>query len=298
MIPREFDYVCPSSLEEVFAALREQPGDAKLLAGGHSLLPLMKLRLASPELLIDLSGVPGLRGVRDGGDFLSVGAMTTYSDVIDDPLVQRHCRPLAEVAGCVGDPQVRHRGTIGGALAHGDGAGDVPTLALALDAELVARGPVGSRVISASDFFIGWFQTALAEDEVLTEIRVPKLNEPWGFDYQKFTVSEQGWAIVGSCALVRCENGRISDARVSLTNMAPAPVRARETERLLVSAPARDDVLSLAAEAAPVGTEPGSDLTADADYRRHLAQVLTMRALDRALASSRGEFSGSGMPAR
>ena len=171
MIPREFDYVCPSSLEEVFAALRAQPEDAKLLAGGHSLLPLMKLRLASPALLVDLSGVPGLRGVRDDGDFLTVGAMTTYIDVIDDPLVRRHCRPLAEVAGCVGDPQVRHRGTIGGAIAHGDGAGDVPTLALALEAELVIQGPSGTRVVSASDFFIGWFQTALAEDEIITAIR-------------------------------------------------------------------------------------------------------------------------------
>lgn len=285
MIPREFDYVRPASLEEVFAALRAQPEDAKLLAGGHSLLPLMKLRLASPGLLVDLSGVPGLRGVRDDGDYLTIGAMTTYIDVIDDPLVRRHCRPVAEVAGCVGDPQVRHRGTIGGALAHGDGAGDVPALALALDAELVARGPEGSRVIPASNFFIGWFQTALADDEVLTGVRVPKLDESWGFDYQKFTVSEQGWAIVGSCALVRCENDWISDARVSLTNMAPAPVRARETERLLVSGPARDDVLNLAAEAAPAGTEPGSDLTADADYRRHLARVLTRRALGRALAS-------------
>jgi carbon-monoxide dehydrogenase medium subunit len=288
MIPREFDYVCPSSIEEVFAALRAQPEDAKLLAGGHSLLPLMKLRLASPALLVDLSGVPGLRGVRDDGDFLTVGAMTTYIDVIDDPLVRRHCRPLAAVAGCVGDPQVRHRGTIGGALAHGDGAGDVPSLALALEVELVVRGPAGSRVISASDFFIGWFQTAIAEDEVLTEVRVPKLDKSWGFDYQKFTVSEQGWAIVGSCALVRRQDDRISDARVSLTNMAPVPVRARDTERLLVSAPVRDDVLSLAAEAAPVGTEPGSDLTGDADYRRHLARVLTRRALDRALASQRG----------
>lgn len=285
MIPREFDYVCPSSLEEVFAALRAQPDEAKLLAGGHSLLPLMKLRLASPALLVDLSGVPGLRGVRDDGEFLTLGAMTTYIDVIDNPLVRRHCRALAEVSARVGDPQVRHRGTIGGALAHGDGAGDVPSLALALDVELVAAGPDGSRVIPASEFFIGWFQTALAQDEVLTEIRVPKLDESWGFDYQKFSVSEQGWAIVGSCALVRRQDDRISDARVSLTNMAPAPVRAKETERLLVYAPARDDVLSVAAEAAPAGTEPGSDITADADYRRHLARVLTRRALDRALAS-------------
>jgi carbon-monoxide dehydrogenase medium subunit len=285
VIPREFDYVRPSSLEEVFAALRERPEDAKLLAGGHSLLPLMKLRLASPGLLVDLSGVPGLRGVRDEGDYLAIGAMTTYIDVIDDPLVRRHCRPLAAVAGCVGDPQVRHRGTIGGAIAHGDGAGDVPTLALGLETELVIQGSAGARVVSASDFFIGWFQTALADDEVLTEIRVPKLDESWGFDYQKFTVSEQGWAIVGACVLMRSEDDRIVDARVSLTNMAPAPVRARETERLLVSAPAvSDDMLGLAAAAAPDGTEPGSDLTGDADYRRHLAQVLTRRALDRALA--------------
>jgi aerobic carbon-monoxide dehydrogenase medium subunit len=285
MIPREFDYVCPSSLEEVFAALRERPEDAKLLAGGHSLLPLMKLRLASPALLVDLSGVPGLRGVRDAGDYLAVGAMTTYIEAIDDPLVRRHCRPLAAVAGCVGDPQVRHRGTIGGAIAHGDGAGDVPTLALALSAELVIEGPSGTRVVPASDFFIGWFQTALAEDEVLTEVRVPKLDESWGFDYQKFTVSEQGWAIVGACVLVRADGDQITDARCGLTNMAPAPVRARETERLLMSAPAvSDDLLALAADAAPTGTEPGSDLTGDADYRRHLARVLTRRALDRALA--------------
>ncbi|MGH3168045.1 MAG: FAD binding domain-containing protein [Trebonia sp.] len=150
-------------------------------------------------------------------------------------------------------------------------------------AELVVRGPSGTRVVPASDFFIGWFQTALAEDEVLTKIRVPKLDESWGFDYQKFTVSEQGWAIVGARALVRREGDRITDARISLTNMAPAPVRARETERLLLGARINEDVLAQAAEAAPAGTEPGSDLTADADYRRHLAQVLTKRALDRSL---------------
>jgi carbon-monoxide dehydrogenase medium subunit len=288
MIPRAFEYACPASLEEVYALLSANGDDAKLLAGGHSLLPLMKLRLASPALLVDLSAVPGLRGIRDDGDILSVGAMTRYVDVIESPLVRRHCPILATVAATVGDPQVRHRGTIGGALAHSDGAGDLPSLALALDADLVARGPDGHRTIPASEFFIGWFQTALGEEEVLTEVRFPKLGASWGADYQKFTVSEQGWAVVGSCALVRREDGQITDARVSLTNMAPAPIRARETERLLLSASAGPASLSAAASAAAVSSEPPSDLLGDADYRRHLAEVLTLRALEGALGSPRG----------
>ena len=285
MIPRGFDYICPSSLQEVLAALSHEGDEAKLLAGGHSLLPLMKLRLASPALLIDLASVPGLRGVRDDGGFLSVGAMTTYSDITDSPAVRQHCRILAGVSACVGDPQVRHRGTIGGALAHADAAGDLASLALALEADLVAHGPDGPRTIPAHEFFLGWFETALAGNEVLTEIRVPKLGGSWGCDYQKFSLSEQGWAIVGCCALVRRERDRIAEARVSLTNMGPAPVRARETERLLASAPADSGALTLAAGAAAVGTEPASDLNGDAAYRRHLARVLTRRALERALAA-------------
>ncbi|MGI8575735.1 MAG: FAD binding domain-containing protein, partial [Egibacteraceae bacterium] len=216
MIPAAFDYVRAGSVDEAVGLLGEHGDEAKLLAGGHSLLPLMRLRLASPGVVVDLGRIDELRGVREQGDELAIGAMTTHYQLTKDPLIAEHCPILAAVTETVGDPQVRHRGTLGGAAAHGDAAGDQPTTLLALDATMVAQGPDGRREIAAADFFTGVFETALAEDEVLVEIRVPKVTD-WGYDYQKFNRVGPAWAIVGVAALVRRENGGIAEARVALT---------------------------------------------------------------------------------
>jgi len=277
MIPAAFEYVRAGSVDEAVSALTEHGDEAKLLAGGHSLLPMMRLRLAVPEVLIDLGRIAELRGVRDDGDMLAIGAATTHHDVMSDPLVRQHCGVLADVTGTIGDNQVRHRGTIGGGLAHGDSAGDLPTVLLALDGEVVAQGPNGRRTIAAADLFEDYLATALAADEVLVEVRVPKLDGSWGWDYQKFQRNAQAWAIVGSLALVRRSNGSIEQARVGLTHMGTVPVRAGATEQALVGAGV--DTIPDAADSAADGTSPPSDLNADAAFRQHLARVLTKRSL-------------------
>ena len=286
MIPAAFDYVRVSSVDEAVQALAQHGEDAKVLAGGHSLLPLMRLRLAYPSMLVDIGRVEEMRGVRDDGDHLVIGAATTHVDVIHDDLINRHCGIIAETVSQVGDPQVRNRGTFGGGLAHGDAAGDMPALALALDAEFIVHGPSGRRTIPAGEFFVDYLQTALNADEVLVEIRVPKLDDSWGFSYQKFHRVAQAWAIVGSCALVRRDNGSIAEARIGLTHMGTTPVRAAASEQALAGAP-RDAVAS-AAEHAADGTTPPEDLNARADYRRHLARVLTRRAVEAALGAPAG----------
>jgi aerobic carbon-monoxide dehydrogenase medium subunit len=281
VIPASFEYVRAGSVEEAIGALQEHGDEAKLLAGGHSLLPLMKLRLAAPEVLVDLGRVRELTGVRETDDGrLAIGAMTRHQDVMDDPLVREHCGVLAEVTAVVGDAQVRHRGTIGGALAHGDSASDLPGVLLALEGTVVAQGPAGEREIAASDFFVDFLTTALAEDEVVTEVRVPKLDGSWGWRYEKFSRVAQAWAIVGSLALVRRSNGTIDDARVTLTNMGTVPVRASGAEEALRGG--SSDAIADAAAQAAEGTAPASDLNATADFRRHLARVLTRRALEAA----------------
>lgn len=281
MIPAAFDYVRVSSVDEAVSALGEHGDEAKVLAGGHSLLPLMKLRLAYPSVLVDVGRVSELQGVREDGDHLVIGAATPHYKVVEDPLVQQHCGILSEATATVGDPQVRHRGTIGGALAHGDAAGDLPAVALALDAELVVRGSGGNRTIAASDFFTDYLETALEPDELLVEVRVPKLGPGWGFAYEKFSRVAQAWAIVGSCAVVRREAGSIAEARIGLTHMGTTPVRASATEQALAGA-SGEDALAAAATKAADGTNPPGDLSAQPDYRRHLAQVLTRRALTKA----------------
>lgn len=282
MIPASFDYVRAGSLDEAVSALAEHGDDAKVLAGGHSLLPLMKLRLAAPEVLVDVGRLDDLRGVRDDGDHLAIGALTRHVEVIADDLVRRHCGLVADVTATIGDPQVRHRGTIGGAVAHGDAAGDLPAVMLALEATMVAQGPSGSREIAAADFFEDYLETALAADEVLTEVRVPKLDDGWGWDYQKFTRVAQAWAIVGSCALVKRSNGTIEEARVGLTHMGSVPLRASATEQALAGA--STDAIADAATQAADGIEPHGDLNATPEFRAHLARVLTRRALEAATA--------------
>ncbi len=279
MIPAKFDYVRPSSLGEAVQALAQGGDDAKALAGGQSLLPLLRLRLAYPELLVDLGALDELRGVRDTGDALEIGALTTHYSVTRDPLIREHCGLLAAAASTVADPAVRHRGTLGGSLSHADPAGDLPAVIAALDATLLASGPDGERSIAAADFFVDYLTTALRPGEILTAVRVPKLGSDWGYRYEKFHVTAQDWAIVGVAALARRANGHVAEARIGLTNMATVPVRARATEEAVAGAEATRAALTAAAGHADEGASPPDDLRAAADYRRHLARVLTGRAL-------------------
>ncbi len=278
MIPAQFDYVAPSTLEEALEALRNGGDDAKIIAGGQSLLPVLRMRLNAPDLVIDLGNIEALRGVRDDGDAIVIGAMTTHHDVQHDPLVREHALLLSKAETEVADPQVRHRGTFGGALAHADPAGDLGAPALALDAQFVVAGSGGTRTIEAADFFVDLFTTAMDELEILTEIRIPK-RSGWGAHYEKFVRVAHQWPIVAVAAAVKVDGGTISEARVGLTNMGSTPLRARAVEEALVGQPATDDAVRAAAASAAEGTNPPSDLNGDADYRRHLATVLTRRAV-------------------
>jgi carbon-monoxide dehydrogenase medium subunit len=278
MIPADFDYVAPTTLAEAVAALGAAGEDAKILAGGQSLIPVLRLRLAFPTTLVDLSRVAELRGVSENGSTLVIGAMTKHSDVIDDPLVQAHAPLLAAATSTVADPAVRHRGTFGGALAHADPAGDLAAVALALDAELVAEGPGGRRTIAAKDFFVDYLETSLSPDEILAAVRIPKLAGTWGARYEKFNRVAQAWAIVGVAAAVRMEGGAIAEARIGLTNMGSTPVRASAAEAALVGATDKAAVTAACASVAD-GLTPPSDLGGQADYRAHLARVLTARAV-------------------
>ncbi|MFI9244599.1 FAD binding domain-containing protein [Streptomyces sp. NPDC053086] len=277
MIPPAFDYARPSSVDEAVRTLADAGEEGKVLAGGQSLLPLLRMRLAFPELVVDVGRVPELRGVREDGDTLVIGAMTTHHEVVHDPLVRRHAGLLAEATATVADPAVRHRGTLGGSLAHADPAGDLPAVALALDAELVVAGPGGRRTVPVRDFFVDYLQPALAPDELLVEVRIPK-TDGWSFHYEKFHPVAQSWAIVGVAALVRRDDGRIAEARIGLTNMGPTPLRAPAAEEALSGADGPEAVARAAAAAAE-GTRPAQDLSASPEYRQHLARVLTRRAV-------------------
>ncbi len=278
MIPAQFDYVAPTSIAEAVTALGEAGEDAKILAGGQSLIPVLRLRLAFPTVLVDLGKVDELRGVSEDGGSIVIGAMTRHSDVLEDPLVKQYAGLLAEATATVADPAVRHRGTFGGALAHADPAGDLAAVALALDAELVAEGPGGRRTIAAKDFFLDYLETALSPDEILAAVRIPKLEGSWSYRYEKFNRVAQAWAIVGVAAAVRMDGGAVAESRIGLTNMGSVPVRASAVESALAGA---SDLAAVraAAQSAADGTNPPSDLGAKADYRQHLAKVLTGRAV-------------------
>ncbi|MEU6372336.1 xanthine dehydrogenase family protein subunit M [Streptomyces sp. NPDC046909] len=277
MIPPAFEYARPADVDEAVRALAGAGEDAKVLAGGQSLLPLLRLRLAFPELVVDVGRIPELRGVREDGNTLVIGALTTHHEVIRDPLVRRHAGLLAAATATVADPAVRHRGTLGGSLAHADPAGDLPAVVLALDAELVTQGPRGRRTVPARQFFVDYLQSALEPDELLVEVRVPKADG-WGFHYEKFHRVAQSWAMVGVAALVRRDDGHIAEARVGLTNMGTTPLRATATEEALTGA-GDTDAVARAAESAAVGTQPSRDVSASPEYRAHLARVLTKRAV-------------------
>lgn len=279
MIPAAFEYVRPGSVAEAVSALGEAGDDAKVMAGGQSLIPVLRLRLAYPSTVVDLGGIDELRGVRDDGDAILIGAMTTHAAVIEDELVRQHAPLLAQATSTVADPQVRHRGTFGGALAHADPAGDLGAVALALDAEFQISGPNGSRSVGARDFFQDYLTTALDDGEILTAIRVPKLGPGWSSHYEKFNRVAQAWAIVGVAAVVKRSNGSIESARIGLTNMGSTPLRADAVEQALAGADASGEAIAAAAAHAAEGTAPPNDLSGKADYREHLVQVLTKRAV-------------------
>jgi aerobic carbon-monoxide dehydrogenase medium subunit len=278
MIPAQFDYVAPATVGEALTALAQGGDDAKIIAGGQSLLPVLRMRLNAPEIVIDLGRIESLRGVRDDGDAIVIGAMTTHADVLTNPLVRENAFVIIKAAEQLADPQVRHRGTFGGALAHADPAGDLGAPCLALDAEFVIAGPGGTRTVAAEDFFVDLFTTAIEEGEILTEVRIPK-RPGWGAHYEKFVRVAHQWPIVAVAAAVKVDGNTISEARVGLTNMGSTPLRARSVEAALVGRPATDEAVRAAAASAGDGTNPPSDLNGDADYRRHLATVLTRRAV-------------------
>jgi carbon-monoxide dehydrogenase medium subunit len=281
MIPAEFDYAAPDSLDEAIRLLGQGGEEAKLLAGGHSLLPLMKLRLATPSLLIDLRKVPGLDGVeRQNGDW-RIGAMTSHRTLEHSP----ELGILARAAGTIADPQVRNRGTIGGSLAHGDPASDLPSVLLIAEGAVTLRGPGGERTVNAGELFQDYLETAVGSDEVLTDIRLPSL-EGWGYGYQKFNRRSEDWAMVAVSAIVKGSNGGAEDVRVGLTNMGSTPLRAGAVEDALRGQPLNAESIAQAAEQAAEGTDPPADLNASADYKRHLARVLCRRALEEAAGLS------------
>jgi carbon-monoxide dehydrogenase medium subunit len=278
MIPAEFDYTAPESLQDAINALVEGGEDAKLLAGGHSLVPLMKLRLAAPSLLVDLRKVPGLHGVERQNGHWRIGALTPHAVLERSP----ELGVVSQVAGTIADPQVRNRGTIGGSLAHGDSASDLPAAMLITGAEVTLQGQGGQRTVAAGDLFQDYLTTAVAADEVMTEIRVPALDG-WGYGYQKFNRRSEDWAMVGVCAVLKVSDGTCEDVRVGLTNMASVPLRATAVEEALRGQELTAESIARAAEQAADGTNPPSDLNASAEYKRHLARVLCRRALQEAL---------------
>jgi carbon-monoxide dehydrogenase medium subunit len=271
VIPAAFEYVRAGSVDEAIAALTEHGDEAKVLAGGHSLLPLMKLRLATPSVLVDVGRLTELSYIREDGDEIAIGGLTRHHDVEHSDLLKANAGLLAHVAGFVGDPQVRHRGTLGGSLAHADPASDLPAAVLAMGGSMVLRGPNGDRTVAAADFFQGFLESALAPDELLAEVRVPKMPGAT-FSYQKFVKRAQDWAIVGA-AVVR--NGHTG---IALVNMGSTPIRATNVEAALASGASATDAAAIADE----GTNPSEDLNASEEYRRHLSRVLVRRGLEEA----------------
>lgn len=278
MIPAQFDYVAPTTVSEALQALADGGEDAKVLAGGQSLMPVLRMRLNAPSLVVDLGRIEELRAISMDGDTLVLGAMATHSSIVASDLVAEHAGLLRAAVSQVGDPQVRHRGTIGGAVAHADPAGDYGAPLLALEASMVITGPSGSRTVAAEDFFEDLFDTAVGEDELLTQIRIPS-HAGWGSSYEKFVRVAQQWSIVAAAATVRVEGGVITEARVGLTNMGSTPLRAHGVEEALRAASVSSDAVGAAAARAAEGTNPPSDLNGSAAYRSHLATVLVRRAV-------------------
>jgi carbon-monoxide dehydrogenase medium subunit len=282
VIPVAFDYEVAESVDHAIELLGQHGDESKLLAGGHSLIPIMRLRLAAPTVLIDLGRLEELRYVRDEGDHLAIGALTRHRDLLFNDLIKEHCGIVGYTAGLLGDPSVQHRGTLGGTLAHGDSSGDMPSVITALEGEIVIQGPDGERTLRAADFFQDYMMTDLGEQEVVTEVRVPKLSSDVGWSYKKFARRSQDWATVGVAAVVERTDGSISSARIALTAMGATPMRASAVEQALSGA--SPDAVAEAAQSADEGTSPASDDAASAEFRRHLARVWTRRAVEEALS--------------
>ena len=278
MIPAQFDYLAPTSVEDALAALAEHGDDAKIIAGGQSLLPVLRMRLNAPEMVIDLGKIESLRGIREDGDAIVIGAMTPHSEVGSNALVAEHASLITQAVEHLADAQIRHRGTFGGALAHADPAGDLGAPALALGAEFVIAGSGGTRTVAADDFFVDLFETAIGEDEILTEVRIPK-HTGWGAHYEKFVRVAHQWPIVAVAATVKADGGTISEARIGLTNWGATRLRARGVVDALAGAPATVEGVGVGADMAADGTHAPSDLNGSTEYRQHLARVLTRRAV-------------------
>jgi carbon-monoxide dehydrogenase medium subunit len=277
MIPAEFDYAAPDTLEDAIKLLSDGGEDAKLLAGGHSLIPLMKLRLAAPTLLVDLRKVPGIHGIQRENGAWRIGAMTPHAALEHTP----ELGIMSRAAGTIADPQVRNRGTIGGSLAHGDPASDLPAVLLIAEGAVTVQGPGGQRTVAAAELFRDYMETAVAPDEVLTEVRVPALDD-WGFSYQKFNRRSEDWAMVAVSAVIKQTGDICEDVRIGMTNMASVPLRANAVEAALRGQPLSAENIAKAAEHAAEDTQPPADLNASAEYKRHLARVLCQRALTEA----------------
>jgi aerobic carbon-monoxide dehydrogenase medium subunit len=281
VITAPFDYEAPESLDEAVRMLQENGEDAAIIAGGHSLLPLMKLRMAAPTLLVDIRRVPGIHHIQREDSSWRIGALTRHADLQAEPTLG----VVQKAASLIADQQVRNRGTIGGSLAHGHPASDLPAVVLAMEGEVSAHGPNGLRTIPATELFLDWWTTALAHDEVLTEVRIPAMDD-WGFGYEKFTRRAEDWAMVGVCALVKkAPDGSCEDVRIGLTHMGVTPLRASAAEDALRGGALDEGAIAAAAERADEGTDPPPDANASADYKRHLARVLTRRALEKAASS-------------
>ncbi|HEX2513818.1 MAG TPA: xanthine dehydrogenase family protein subunit M [Chloroflexota bacterium] len=288
MIAAPFEYEAPATVEDAVRLLTELGDRGRVLAGGHSLIPLMKLRLAQPEVLVDIGRIEGLREVRAEGDWLAIGALTTHTQVMADDAVRRECPVLAETAALIGDPQVRNRGTIGGALAHADPAADYPATVLALDAEIVAQGPQGRRTVPVAEFFTGLFSTALAPDELLVEVRVPRLGPGAGGAYLKRPNKASHYAVVGVAAVVRLEGGRVGRLGVGVTGAGSQPGRAPAVEQALLGEVPTEAAIARAAEGAAEGVDLLSDIHGSAEYRGAMARVYARRAVQEAVRRAGG----------
>jgi aerobic carbon-monoxide dehydrogenase medium subunit len=284
MIPPAFDYHAPRSVAEAVGLLSSLGSEAKLLAGGHSLLPMMKLRFAQPEHLIDLNRIDELRGIEDRGATVRIGAMTVENDLITSPVLQARLPLLADAAQLIADPQVRNRGTIGGDIAHGDPANDHPALAIAIDATFTLQGPGGTRTVKAEDFFLGTYVTALAEDEILTAIEAPAFAPGTGWAYEKLKRKTCDWATAAAAVVLRLSGGTVSQVRIALTNLGPTALRAADAETALLGQPLNDATLEAAAQAAMAICDPAEDLRGDREYKTAMAGAMLKRALRAAAA--------------
>lgn len=284
MIPPRFEYHAPRSIGEAVALLGQLGSDAKLLAGGHSLLPMMKLRFAQPAHLIDINRIPELRGIRQEGDTLVIGAMTTENELIASELLQKHAPLLPEAAKLIADPQVRNRGTIGGDIAHGDPGNDHPALSIALNASFVLEGPKGRRTVAADGFFLGTYMTQLEENEVMCEIRVPAFAQGTGWAYEKLKRKTGDWATAGCAVVMKKSGNTVSQVRIALTNVAPTALRAEAAEQAIVGKELTVATLQAAADAATAICDPAEDLRGDIEYKTAMAGQMVKRALTRAFA--------------